>query len=299
MALKRKLSDADEDFSDYDDEDVCSVTRSEDALSGGGHCLGGGGPHNRKRRRGQIEKKRRDRINDSLSDLKRLVPSALEKSSSTKLEKAEILQMTVEYLRTLQSSGGGGIRDYPDHHRVAMDYHAIGFRDCTAEVSRYLITVEGLDAQDPLRLRLLAHLHTYTPRGGGAAVPAAAANGSTTAWAAAAGGYATHLAHHHHQHQHEYAEPKGGLDGAVSHGFPGENSGGYGRLGGGYGRLSGGPAPTTTTSSGSSAYSHTAGYAAHHYPGFPSIGLTPAAPGSYSPPQGGKPYRPWGAEMAY
>jgi hairy and enhancer of split related with YRPW motif len=285
MALKRKLSDADEDFSDYDDEDVCSVTRSEDAL-GGGHCLGGG-PDNRKRRRGQIEKKRRDRINDSLSDLKRLVPSALEKSSSTKLEKAEILQMTVEYLRTLQSSGGGGIRDYPDHHRVAMDYHAIGFRDCAAEVSRYLITVEGLDAQDPLRLRLLAHLHTYTPRGGGASVPT---NGST-AWAAAAGGYAsvTMGPSHHHQHHHQYTEPKGVLDGAVSHGFPGvESSGGYGRLSG----------PVTATTSASSAYSHTSGYTAHHYPGFPSIGL-PAAPGSYSPPQGGKPYRPWGAEMAY
>ena len=34
----------------------------------------------RKRRRGIIEKRRRDRINSSLSELKRLVPQALEKS---------------------------------------------------------------------------------------------------------------------------------------------------------------------------------------------------------------------------
>jgi YRPW motif-containing protein len=268
MALKRKLSDADEDFSDYDD-DVCSVTRSEDAA---GSCPGG--PDTRKRRRGQIEKKRRDRINDSLGELKRLVPCAVEKSSSTKLEKAEILQMTVEYLRTIQSGGG---REYPDHHRVAMDYHAVGFRDCAAEVSRYLITVEGMDAQDPLRLRLMAHLHTYTPRGGVPA-PTVTAAGGGVSWAAS--GYAAMGPHH--QHHHHYAEPKS-LEAA--HIFPGEGGpGGYGRLGGAH-------VATTTTSS----YSHTAaGYA--NYPGFPSITIPPA--GSYSPPQG-KPYRPWGAEMAY
>ena len=56
----------------------------------------------RKRRRGIIEKRRRDRINTSLSELKRLVPQALEKSGSAKLEKAEILQMTVEHLKNFK-----------------------------------------------------------------------------------------------------------------------------------------------------------------------------------------------------
>lgn len=57
----------------------------------------------RKKRRGVIEKKRRDRINSSLTELKRLVPSAYEKQGSAKLEKAEILQLTVEHLKSLQS----------------------------------------------------------------------------------------------------------------------------------------------------------------------------------------------------
>ena len=276
MSLKRKLSEVDDDYSDYDD-DACSVTRSEDAtLGGSGACLIGG--DNRKRRRGQIEKKRRDRINDSLSELKRLVPSAVEKSSSTKLEKAEILQMTVDYLRTVQ----GGGRDYPavDHHRVAMDYHAIGFRDCAAEVSRYLMTVEGLDVQDPLRLRLMAHLHACSTRGGGGVAPTA-----SPSWA----GYATvgphqHHQHHHQQqqHQHHYADPKD----TAGQGFTGSEGGhqAYGRLGT--------HLATPTTSSSTSSYT---GYTTH-YTGFPSIAISP--PGSYSPPQG-KPYRPWGAEMAY
>lgn len=60
----------------------------------------------RKKRRGVIEKKRRDRINSSLTELKRLVPSAFEKQGSAKLEKAEILQLTVDHLKTLNAKGG-------------------------------------------------------------------------------------------------------------------------------------------------------------------------------------------------
>lgn len=66
---------------------------------------GGYGVMNRKKRRGMIEKRRRDRINNSLHELKRLVPAAFEKQGSAKLEKAEILQLTVDHLRTLHSKG--------------------------------------------------------------------------------------------------------------------------------------------------------------------------------------------------
>lgn len=59
----------------------------------------------RKKRRGVIEKRRRDRINLSLLELKKLVPTAAEKQGSAKLEKAEILQLTVDHLKSLQSKG--------------------------------------------------------------------------------------------------------------------------------------------------------------------------------------------------
>lgn len=42
-----------------------------------------------------------------------------------------------------------------------MDYHIIGFRECTSEVARYLVTIEGMDIQDPLRLRLMSHLQCF------------------------------------------------------------------------------------------------------------------------------------------
>jgi hypothetical protein len=61
----------------------------------------------RKKRRGVIEKRRRDRINHCLTELRRLVPQAISKEGSTKLEKAEILQMTVDHLRTLPHMNKG------------------------------------------------------------------------------------------------------------------------------------------------------------------------------------------------
>lgn len=54
-----------------------------------------------------IEKRRRDRINHCLTELRRLVPQAISKEGSTKLEKAEILQMTVDHLRALQHTYKG------------------------------------------------------------------------------------------------------------------------------------------------------------------------------------------------
>ncbi|XP_035499351.2 hairy/enhancer-of-split related with YRPW motif protein 1 [Scophthalmus maximus] len=109
----------------------------------------------RKRRRGIIEKRRRDRINNSLSELRRLVPSAFEKQGSAKLEKAEILQMTVDHLKMLHASGGKG---YFEAHALAKDYRSLGFRECLAEAARYLSIIEGRDGTDPLRVRLVSHL---------------------------------------------------------------------------------------------------------------------------------------------
>ncbi|KRZ70771.1 Hairy/enhancer-of-split related with YRPW motif protein 1 [Trichinella papuae] len=114
---------------------------------------------NRRRRRGIIEKRRRDRINNCLAELRLLVPAAIEKQGTQKLEKAEILQLTVEYLRLLHSTGVDSA--LMEKHRFAVDYHMMGFRECANEVARYLTSVETLDIQDPLRIRLINHLHCY------------------------------------------------------------------------------------------------------------------------------------------
>ncbi|XP_060906500.1 hairy/enhancer-of-split related with YRPW motif protein 1-like [Labrus mixtus] len=112
----------------------------------------------RKRRRGIIEKRRRDRINNSLSELRRLVPSAFEKQGSAKLEKAEILQMTVDHLKLLHASGGKG---FFEAHSLAKDYRSLGFRECLAETARFLSIIESRENTDPLRVRLVSHLSNY------------------------------------------------------------------------------------------------------------------------------------------
>ncbi|KAJ8683633.1 hypothetical protein QAD02_019425 [Eretmocerus hayati] len=133
MSVKRQLSDSDCDdvFSEESGKEPCNSP-------GGDSCQ----HTSRKRRRGMIEKKRRDRINASLGELRRLVPAAARDPHSGKLEKAEILQLTVEHLRTLKNKGHEA--GY-DSTKLAMDYHAVGWGECAAEVGRYLVTMEGLD----------------------------------------------------------------------------------------------------------------------------------------------------------
>ncbi|XP_005270802.1 hairy/enhancer-of-split related with YRPW motif-like protein isoform X1 [Homo sapiens] len=113
----------------------------------------------RKKHRGIIEKRRRDRINSSLSELRRLVPTAFEKQGSSKLEKAEVLQMTVDHLKMLHATGGTG---FFDARALAVDFRSIGFRECLTEVIRYLGVLEGPSSRaDPVRIRLLSHLNSY------------------------------------------------------------------------------------------------------------------------------------------
>ncbi|XP_078275487.1 hairy/enhancer-of-split related with YRPW motif protein 1-like [Rhinoraja longicauda] len=115
----------------------------------------------RRRRRGIVEKRRRDRINHSLSELRRLVPSASEKQGSTKLEKAEILQMTVDHLKVLHTSRARGYLETPE---LATDYGVLGFRECLWEVARYLSVTGALGRPDTLQSRLLSHLSTCASR---------------------------------------------------------------------------------------------------------------------------------------
>uniref|UniRef100_A0A9J7ZT43 Hes-related family bHLH transcription factor with YRPW motif 1 n=1 Tax=Cyprinus carpio carpio TaxID=630221 RepID=A0A9J7ZT43_CYPCA len=109
------------------------------------------------------------------------------RGGSAKLEKAEILQMTVDHLKMLHAAGGKG---YFDAHALAMDYRGLGFRECLAETARYLSIIEGLDNTDPLRIRLVSHLNSY------ASQREAHSGLGHLAWGSAFGTPPGHLAHH-------------------------------------------------------------------------------------------------------
>lgn len=102
-----------------------------------------------------MEKRRRARINESLGQLKTLILDALKKDSSrhSKLEKADILEMTVKHLRNLQRAQmTAALNTDPS---VLGKYRA-GFSECMNEVTRFLSTCEGVTTE--VRTRLLGHL---------------------------------------------------------------------------------------------------------------------------------------------
>ncbi|XP_073459152.1 transcription factor HES-4 [Aquarana catesbeiana] len=102
-----------------------------------------------------MEKRRRARINESLGQLKTLILDALKKDSSrhSKLEKADILEMTVKHLRNLQRvQMTAALSADPS---VLGKYRA-GFNECMNEVTRFLSTCEGVNTE--VRTRLLGHL---------------------------------------------------------------------------------------------------------------------------------------------
>jgi hairy and enhancer of split protein 1 len=78
----------------------------------------------------------------------------------SKLEKADILEMTVKYLRSLQRRQmTSAVAADPT---VAVKY-SMGFSECASEVARYLGNAQGIN--DDVRGRLLGHLSNCVQTG--------------------------------------------------------------------------------------------------------------------------------------
>ncbi|XP_046406555.1 enhancer of split mbeta protein-like [Ischnura elegans] len=132
-----------------------------------------------------LERKRRARINRCLDELKELMVGALaaEGENVSKLEKADILELTVRHLHRLRRTQR--LTASPDH----ADRFRAGFTHCAAEVSRCLAATPGVDVR--LGTTLMTHLGhrlneldapgalspltVQVPAGSGPAVPSFAA----------------------------------------------------------------------------------------------------------------------------
>merc|ERR1711878_34024 len=99
-----------------------------------------------------IERKRRARINACLDELKDLMVFALqsEGESISKLEKADVLELTVKHLRKLKRQQMLALNPALDMDR----FHA-GYTTCATEVSRTLAST-GVDIS--IGSRLMSHL---------------------------------------------------------------------------------------------------------------------------------------------
>merc|ERR1719273_2349940 len=100
-----------------------------------------------------IERKRRARINSCLDELKDLMVFALqtEGESISKLEKADVLELTVNHLRKLKRQQMLSLNPALDVDR----FHA-GYSACAAEVGRVLASQPGVEVT--VGARLMAQL---------------------------------------------------------------------------------------------------------------------------------------------
>merc|ERR1712233_207620 len=99
-----------------------------------------------------IERKRRARINACLDELKDLMLFAMqsEGESISKLEKADVLELTVKHLRKLKRQQMLAVNPGLD-----MDRYRAGYTTCATEVSRCLAST-GVDIS--IGSRLMSHL---------------------------------------------------------------------------------------------------------------------------------------------
>lgn len=123
---------------------------------------------NRRSNKPIMEKRRRARINNSLNDLKTLVLESMKKDPArhSKLEKADILELTVKHLETLQRQQ---VAMAAAADPTVLNKFRAGYTECASEVGKF----PGLDAS--VRRRLMAHLATCL-----SPVDANNANGQTT-----------------------------------------------------------------------------------------------------------------------
>ncbi|XP_028305516.1 class E basic helix-loop-helix protein 41 [Gouania willdenowi] len=116
-----------------------------------------------------IEKKRRDRINECIGQLKDLLPEHLKLSTLGHLEKAVVLELTLKHLNALTAvteqqhqkiiALQNGDRSMKSSIHADLDAFHSGFQACAKEVLQYLSQFENWAAREQRCAQLVSHLH--------------------------------------------------------------------------------------------------------------------------------------------
>ncbi|XP_053283545.1 class E basic helix-loop-helix protein 41 isoform X2 [Pleuronectes platessa] len=116
-----------------------------------------------------IEKKRRDRINECIGQLKDLLPEHLKLSTLGHLEKAVVLELTLKHLNALTAvteqqhqkiiALQNGDRSMKSSIHADLDAFHSGFQACAKEVLQYLSQFENWTAREQRCAQLIGHLH--------------------------------------------------------------------------------------------------------------------------------------------
>ncbi|XP_033883223.3 class E basic helix-loop-helix protein 41-like [Acipenser ruthenus] len=116
-----------------------------------------------------IEKKRRDRINECIAQLKDLLPEHLKLTTLGHLEKAVVLELTLKHLKSLTAVSEqqhqkiialqNGDRSMKSSIQTDLDAFHSGFQTCAKEVLQYLNRFENWTPREQRCAQLINHLH--------------------------------------------------------------------------------------------------------------------------------------------
>ncbi|XP_064372337.1 class E basic helix-loop-helix protein 41 isoform X1 [Dromaius novaehollandiae] len=119
-----------------------------------------------------IEKKRRDRINECIAQLKDLLPEHLKLTTLGHLEKAVVLELTLKHLKALTAlteqqhqkiiALQSGERAMKSPVQADLDAFHSGFQTCAKEVLQYLSRFESWTPREQRCAQLLGHLHAVS-----------------------------------------------------------------------------------------------------------------------------------------
>lgn len=116
-----------------------------------------------------IEKKRRDRINECIAQLKDLLPEHLKLTTLGHLEKAVVLELTLKHVKALSSvleqqqqkimalQNGLQIGDQEDEAAENSEMFRSGFHLCAKEVLQYVANQES--SRDLTAAHIVGHIH--------------------------------------------------------------------------------------------------------------------------------------------
>jgi hypothetical protein len=110
---------------------------------------------NRKFAKTCVEKKRRDRINRCLDELKDLMSQSEDKAKYQKMEKAEILEMAVTYMRSMKQTGNT-MATTPTPPPNTTQYYTLAYRQCLGEFQASLAQMPEM--ADSSKAKILSHM---------------------------------------------------------------------------------------------------------------------------------------------
>ena len=131
-----------------------------------------------------IEKRRRDRMNNCLADLSRLIPSSYLKKGRGRIEKTEIIEMAIRHMKHLQHHPCSKPEGCDLQNEIeqglsktnSVESFRVGYHECLTELMHFLVEKQGdqkyiflwsnnfclgLYAGDPFCVRMMSHLQKH------------------------------------------------------------------------------------------------------------------------------------------